>query len=60
MVVITPGAGMFEVDRELATITKLRIVDNGELRSGKIFIEYLVQFNVVLLNLRRSNLNMFI
>ena len=31
MVVITPGAGMFEVDRELATITKQRIVDNGKI-----------------------------
>lgn len=31
MVVITPGAGMFEVDRELATLTKQRIVDNGGL-----------------------------
>lgn len=30
MVVITPGAGMFEVDRELATLTKQKIVDNGE------------------------------
>jgi hypothetical protein len=29
LVVITPGAGMFEVDRELATITKRKIVDNG-------------------------------
>ncbi|XP_028415172.1 GATOR complex protein DEPDC5-like isoform X2 [Dendronephthya gigantea] len=29
MVVITPGAGMFEVDREMATMTKRRIVDNG-------------------------------
>lgn len=29
MVVITPGAGMFEVDRELATLTKRRIVDYG-------------------------------
>ena len=31
MVVITPGPGMFEVDRELATITKQRIVDNGKM-----------------------------
>ena len=30
MVVITPGAGMFEVDRELATLTKQKIVDNGK------------------------------
>ena len=30
MVVITPGAGMFEVDRELATLTKQKIVDYGE------------------------------
>ena len=32
LVVITPGAGMFEVDRELATITKRKIVDNGTVR----------------------------
>jgi hypothetical protein len=31
MVVITPGAGMFEVDRELATITKRKVVDNGKI-----------------------------
>ena len=30
MVVITPGAGMFEVDRELATLTKQKIVNNGK------------------------------
>ena len=30
MVVITPGAGMFEVDRELATLTKQKIVDYGK------------------------------
>ena len=29
MVVITPGSGMFNVDRELATIIKQRIVDHG-------------------------------
>lgn len=29
MVVVTPGAGMFQVDRNLASLTRQRIVDNG-------------------------------
>jgi hypothetical protein len=42
MVVITPGAGMFEVDRELATITKRKVVDNGKINWPCLFQRYLI------------------
>ena len=32
-IIVAPGSGMFEVDREMTSITKQRLLDSGKLRN---------------------------